>query len=163
MAAPVFYDEIYSYYEPPFWQTTWFYIVCAIVAVAVVIGVTLWLVLRRKKTLTPWQWALEELQLISPVHCHSKEDFKKFYFCLTDIIKTYLHKRYAWDVHDKTDNELVVFLEQQNFNHEIIEMLKKIAQGALWVKFANMDALKSQAEADWKTVMVMVERTTPSA
>ncbi|MFA6264048.1 MAG: hypothetical protein WCW33_06285 [Candidatus Babeliales bacterium] len=161
MASPVFYEEIYDYYTRPFWQTTWFYVLIAIFACAlIIVGLYLWL-RGKKKPVTAWDWALGELQKTTPAHCVHKEDFKKFYFQLTAITKMYLHRRFGWQIQDKTDTELVLFLEQQAFDRTIIEMIEKVSEGALWVKFANMDVLKSQAEADWKSIVAMVERTTP--
>ncbi len=161
MAPVIFYEEIYDYYTQPFWQTTWFYVSIVIVT-ALLIGLGVYLFMRsRTKPLTPWEWALRELRATTPLRCNHKEDFKKFYFRLTDITKIYLYRRYAWDVDDRTDQELVLFLEEQAFDRDTIDMLKKVAEGALWVKYANMDVLKSQAEADWKSIIAMVEHTTP--
>jgi hypothetical protein len=161
MAPIIFYEEIYDYYTRPFWQTTWFYVLLAVL-VLVLITTGIYLMMRhKKKPLTAWEWALGELKATTPAHCIHKEDFKKFYFRLTDITKTYLYRRYKWQIHDKTDTEVILFLEQQAFDRNTIEMLKKVAEGALWVKFANMDVLKSQAEADWKSIVAMIERTTP--
>jgi hypothetical protein len=161
MAPVEFYEEIYDYYTRPFWQTTWFYVLITIVTSAlIVLGIYL-LMRHKKKPLTAWDWALGELKKTTPAHCTHKEDFKKFYFQLTAIIKMYLYRRFGWQIQDKTDTELVLFLEQQAFDRTIIDMLEKVSEGALWVKFANMDVLKSQAEADWKSIVAMVERTTP--
>ncbi|MFA5306558.1 MAG: hypothetical protein WC365_03850 [Candidatus Babeliales bacterium] len=161
MAPVVFYEEIYDFYTPPFWQTTWFYVSVALFA-ALLIGLGIYLFIRvRTKPLSAWEWALRELRATTPLRCNTKEDFKKFYFHLTAITKMYLHRRYSWDIDDRTDLELVQFLEQQAFDRDTIQMLQKVAEGALWVKYANMDALKSQAEADWKSIIAMVEHTTP--
>jgi uncharacterized membrane protein YraQ (UPF0718 family) len=153
-----FYD-IYEYYYLPFWQTTWFKILITLITLTL-IGVLLFIIIkRRQKPLLPWEWAQKELDKLTPEKCSSKDDFKKFYFRLTAIIKTYLHKQYDWQTEDKTDTELVAWLEQESFNPEVVSMLKKLADGALWIKFANMDALKSQAESDWKSVAVMIDQT----
>jgi hypothetical protein len=161
MTPVEFYDEIYDYYTPPFWQTTWFYVVCGGI-ILFLIGLGIYFFLRRRrKTLMAWEWAHVELKRIAPGGGACKEDFKKFYFELTAIIKMYLYRRYGWQVLDKTDTEMILFLEQQKFDTSIIEVLTNVAEGALWVKFADMDVLKSQAEADWKSIVAMVERTTP--
>jgi hypothetical protein len=161
MTPVVFYDEIYDYYTRPFWQMTWFYVLCAILLFVLIAGGIYFFVRHKKKPLTAWDWVLGELKKTTPAYCTHKEDFKKFYFRLTALTKAYLHRRYGWQIQDKTDTEVVLFLEQQAFDRTTIEMLQKIADGALWVKFANMDVLKSQAEADWKSIVAMVERTTP--
>jgi len=153
-----FYD-IYDYYYPPFWQTTWFWVTCVLVLLAVV-GLTIFLIKRRRTpNISAWDWARGQLIKLNLAQCNSKDDYKKFYFGLTSIIKTYLHKRYGWKTEDKTDDEIISFLEQQKFDPEIIKMLSKVGEGALWIKFANMGALKSQAETDLQMIQSMIERT----
>jgi hypothetical protein len=161
MTSTGFNDEIFDYYTPPFWETTWFAVTISIVLVGLIaLAIVLYLRMR-KKPMPAWEWALLELQKISPNKCLTKEDFKRFYFNLTALTKAYLHKRFVWDTEDKTDMELIKFLEQQAFDKNIIETFKKIADGALWIKFANMDALKSQADADWNYVVSMIHQTKP--
>ncbi len=162
MAQPTqdvdFYD-IYDYYTTPFWQTTEFYIGVGI-ATILLCALAIFLFHKyKKRPLSPWAWALLELKKISPTKAITKEEFKSFYFKLTAIIKQYLQKRYSWDTENKTDAELITWLTDKKFNAMIIEVLKKIADDALWIKYANMDVLKSQAEADWHAVMGMVEQT----
>lgn len=151
-----FYD-IYDYYTIPFWQTTWFMVLIAILIIMVIGAVCLFL-LHKKNNQQPWQWAEQELSHLANTPLIHKADYKKFYFALTKIIKGYLHKQYLWMLHDKTDEELIAFLVEKNADPEIIEMLKKIADGALWIKFANAQALKSQADADIQTVHMMIEK-----
>jgi hypothetical protein len=162
MAPVEFYDDIYEYYYPPFWESLLFKITVGIILVAL-IALGIWLYLRtKKKPLSAWEWAHLELSNLTPSRYNTKDDFKKFYFALTSIVKNYLHKRYEWQTVDKTDSELIGLLEQQQFDQEIIDMLKKISESAVWIKFANMDALKSQAETDWKMIASMIIRTTPN-
>ncbi len=157
-----FYDDIYEYYYPPFWQSLWFKIIVAVVLISL-LALGIWLYLRiKKRPLTAWEWAQLELSKLTLAHYNNKDDFKKFYFTLTAIIKTYLHKRYTWQTIDKTDVELIELLEQQRFDQDIVDMLKKISEGALWIKFANMDVLKSQAETDLKMIHSMIIRTAPN-
>ena len=152
-----FYD-IYDYYTVPIWQTIWFKIGIALAIISIV-GLVVFLILRTKKKLLPWELALQQLEKLSGMPLEQKSDFKKFYFELTAIIKNYLSKRYQWRIHDKTDEELIAWLNEQNFDPEIITMLQTISTGALSIKFANQDALKSQAEADIKNVHLIIEKT----
>lgn len=152
-----FYD-IYDYYTIPFWQTTWF-MICMGLLIACMIAVVIFVMLRKKKQQLPWEWAEQQLQELSSMPRVDKNDYKKFYFALTAIIKGYLNRRYQWNLADKTDEELITWLNEQNFDPEIITTLQALADGALSIKFANADALKTQAEADLKTVHIMIEKT----
>jgi len=157
-----FYD-IFDYYHIPFWQKTWF-IVSASIVIFILITMTAYFVYTRlhKKKLSPWEWARKELARLNTDACTTQADYKKLYYQLTNIIKTYLARRYDWSTHAKTDDEIIEFLEKQKFDTDIIGMLKKITDDALWIKFANQSTLKSQADNDIQTVLVMIERTTPT-
>ena len=155
-----FYD-IFDYHEPSFWQTTWFKIVVILTLMALV-TLILYLILRRKKkSIHPWQWAQQQLTLLSLEKCSSKNDYKKFYFELTTIIKQYFNKRYGWKTEDKTDEELTEYLGKQGFNETMRDSLKKMLEGAVWIKFAGESVIKTQAEADLKTALIIIEKTTP--
>lgn len=152
-----FYD-IYDYYTIPFWQTTWF-MICVGLLIVSIIGLVIFLAQRKKRQLLPWQWAELELHNVSNMPLADKHDYKKFYFALTAIIKGYLNKRYQWNLDAKTDEELTAWLKEQEFNPDIIAMLQAFADDALFIKFANADALKTQAETDLKIVQTMIEKT----
>lgn len=158
-----FYD-IYGYYYQPIWETKAFKIT-TIIIILLLVFMTTYLVIRhfvRKKkmfALLPWQWAFDKLNILSQKNFTTKNDFKKFYFELTDIIKGYLNKRYDWKTLDKTDNELITYLEIQKFDKTLLLNLRKLTEGAIWVKFANEAALKTQAESDLKLAYEIVEKT----
>jgi len=154
-----FYDEIFGYYHTPWWQQMWFYITLACL-ICLLLGFGIFLLIkRRQKPQLPWEWALKALHVHTPNRCVNKEDFKKFYFQLTGIMKEYLYRTYGWDIQDKTDNELVAWLEQSRQAKIIVMTATKISEGAQLIKFANMDALKSQADDDWNAVIAMVDET----
>lgn len=157
---PDFYD-IFDYHLIPWWQTTWFKITALVLALAL-LGLILYLVLRRKKReLTSWEWAEQKIKQFSLEKYTTKDDFKKFYFDITLVLKQYLQKRYGWKTEDKTDEELVNFLDKQGFKTRLLDDLKKMLEGAVWVKFAGEDVIKTQAEADLKTALLIVRQTVP--
>ncbi len=158
MQSMDFYD-IYEYYTIPFWQKTWFYVVLFFV-VGLIIGLFVFYIwYRRRHFTTPWDWAFAELARLSKKTLQTKDDVKRFYFELTKILKMYLAKRYRWTLDNKTDDELVRFLEEKNFNTDLIAMLKKTSEGAQWIKFANETALKAQVDQDSQTVKIVIEQT----
>lgn len=158
----VFYD-IFDYYELPFYQTILgqFIIVTAIL-ISIVFIIYLFLIHRKKKTLLPWEWATKELQTLAVEKCITKEDYKKIYFRMSSILKNYLHKRFFWATIDKTDDELIQYLEQQKFDPSLLEMLKPLLEGAQWIKFANEDVLRNQATKDHATALLIIGQTTPT-
>jgi len=159
--TPDFY-EIYDYYTTPFYQTTVGKIILILLALCLLGAIVYFVITRRKKRkIEPWEWATHELTHLNLATCKNKDDYKKFYFTLSSIIKKYLHKRYAWQTEDKTDEELVSFLHAQGFELQSLEMIKKMSEGSLWIKFANEDALKTQAETDLATALKIVQQTKP--
>lgn len=157
--------ENYDYYYIPFWQTRGFVLLfIAFVLLCVVVG-GMWYYLRFRardavlKQLTPGQWALQKLSQLSPEQCASPEAFKKFYFDLTNIVKVYLHKRYGWPVLDKTDNELLEFVQKNQFDRALVKDLRTVFSGALYIKFAGQDALRTQAERDRDLMCALVMKT----
>lgn len=153
--------EIYDYYTQPMVERTSFWVFLVFLCL-VLFSLAVFLYFRRKKRkITVWEWALKELSLLSPQKCTAKSEYKKFYFQLTGILKQYLNRRFGWHTENKTDDELLGYLQKQNFDSSLLSELSKTLQGASWIKFANEDALKNQAEADLKTVTMLVELTKP--
>lgn len=159
--------EIYDYYTQPLLERKSVQVSLISIGIITITSlIFIFIFLRKKlKPLTVWQVALKELNQLNPDKYTTKEDFKNFYFKLTDIFKRYLNKRYNWPTQDKTDSELIKQLEQQNFNQnfnsDILAQVQKILEGALWVKFANQDALKVQAQADLQTIIKIIDLTKP--
>jgi hypothetical protein len=156
-----FYD-IFDYYSPPFWNTLWGKLTIAFIIIFLIsVFITFIILKRKKRSLTPYEWVMSELSKISFAKYKKKEEFKKFYFLLTELIKKYFHKRYLWETENKTDEEFIYYLNDIHFDPAIIESLKKICDGALWIKFANQEALKNQAEKDLFVIKEIIEKTKP--
>ncbi len=105
---------------------------------------------------------MQEIVKLRSLTYESKSDYKRFYFTITNVLKSYLEKRYSWDTKDKTDEELSTFLQLHGFNSDLLEGLKKMLMGASWIKFANEDAIKAQFEEDIKTVEIIIKKTIPT-
>ncbi|MBY0353866.1 hypothetical protein K2W90_05895 [Candidatus Babeliales bacterium] len=163
MEAKTDFFDIYDYVYQPVWQTTPFKIGSGIVAGLLLVALILLIIYlrRKKKQISPWEWALREIANISIDKCIKKSDFKKVYFQLTDILKQYFQKRYGWQTINKTDDELIGYLSTQKFDYVLLTELQKMLEGSLWVKFANQEMLKTQAQKDLKTALRVIEETRP--
>lgn len=153
--------EIYDYYSQPLLEKKVVQVFLFSVVTIIIVGIVVLYIMyrRRKRALNYWEIALLGLENLKLEKCETKNDFKHFYFKLTEIFKKYLENRYGWKVENKTDEELIKLLEKQNFNREFLEPVKKILEGAQWIKFANQEALKIQAEADLKTIINIINQT----
>ena len=165
MNNPVEFYDIYDYVYVPFWQTGSFRL--AIFALFI-LGITgliyFWFLHRRKrkaisKQLSPAEQALVELGKLSPQSYETKEELKVFYFTLTIIIKTFLQTELAWQVCEKTDNELIEYLKDRSFDQKSISELEQVLQGSLLIKFANAQTLREQAERDLAAIASLIKKT----
>ena len=156
--------DIYGTWHIPFWQTTAFYGV-----VGLFIGLlVLWIIWRlikkyifKEKKQTAWETALKKLEQLRTQKIANAQYGKKFYNTLTSIIKQYLHDRFAFDVHGKTDEELLVYLEQKHFSSDLLEDVRAIAQGGTLIKFANVQAVQEQIDRDLERSIQLVKKTIP--
>jgi len=146
------FHDIYDFYFVPFYKQSWFIILIIMFFLGIIVACIYlflqWRVLKREKVieLTSGEWAIQELKKLSVDLCVTKDDYKKFYFRLTEIIKEYIFKQYGWRVQDKTDEELISFLWGVQFDSELIMKLDGIFKGSLLVKFAGGDALNDAAQ-----------------
>jgi len=161
-----FYD-IYDYLYMPFWRSTTFFILLMILS-AVISGMGAYFLVKymRKKSkkepqIPPWEWALKLFKTLTPGTYETKDQFKLFYFKLTQITKKYLEQRFEWDLMEKTDNEMIECLKTKQCNEKIINSLEEVLQGSLLIKFANAEALREQAQKDLNTVIYIVKKTKP--
>ncbi len=185
MKNPVDFYEIYDYYYQPFWTSSGFKIISFLLILIVLVIVAYFFIKRfikkEEPKLMPWEWALKKLTSFPLKKCNTKSDYKKFYFYLTDVIKTYFHKRFEWETEDKTDAELIKYVENKNLdnpspiqpsqqlrrsrrlrtiNKKLVNNLRQLTESALWIKYANEDALKTQAEKDLEVAQQIVKETT---
>ena len=153
-----FYD-IYNYYYQPIWSTVYFKIFIGILLLFLILIIVFFILKRGQSALSPWQWAFSRIEKLNPESCENKKDYKLFYFELTSIVKQYLNRRFDWDTNTKTDDELLRYLQKLGFNKELLESLKKMLGGAVFVKFANEQVLKAQAKTDLEVAKTIVLKT----
>lgn len=157
--------DIYGLWYVPFWQTNTFkYVVIGLGCV--MLTFILWHLIKKyraKKTQVPaWEQALQKLTavknktLLSPEHC------ELFYVEITNIIKEYLQGRYQYDVHHKTDQELITFLRSKKFDTLLVDEVEAVLSGALVVKFAHEQVIKDQLEQDFNKTVAVIKRTIPT-
>lgn len=156
-----FYD-IYDYCYPPWWTQTWAQLLVSAGVLLLIVCIVFFLIKKKKRKQLPWEWAESQLKKLSLQGCKNKDEFKLFYYTLTTVLKRYFQLRFFWPTEDKTDEELICFLQGKNFDRVLLELVKNILSGALWIKFANEDAIKSQAQEDLAKATTIIEKTKPN-
>ncbi len=157
---PTFHD-IYSYHYPPIWQTSIFYSILFFVFLIIISIIAIFVFYKKRGQISPEEWAFSQLKEIKRVSRQSKQEYQQLYFSLTKMIKGYLFKRFEWRTINKTDKELLDYLEQQGFDQQLLEKLQATLQGATRIKFANEEALQEQAQRDFATTEELISMCTP--
>ncbi len=156
------FQEIYDFYEIPYWQTLWFKIVVIVGIIAIIALISYFIMTRKKRVIPSWEIALQQLNKINIERCVNKRDFKAIYFEITSIFKRYLHDRYELNIIDKTDDELIKYLTKNNFDSILLESIKKLILSSNLVKYADEVALKTQVEEDLKLAISLINKTIPT-
>ncbi len=156
----------YDIWHTPFWQTNTFHILIGII-IFLFFCVIMWLLIRAYKkrkaqcVLTPWEKALQELDQLCKSGFINASQGKTFYLAATSIIKTYLKDRFNYDVLGKTDDEVIIYLKNKKFSLHLIQTLENIFKGAVYIKFANTQAVQEQIKQDFTKTLELIKKTIP--
>ena len=156
----------YGMWHVPFWQTKTFCIVVKVTAcfIALVIVIVLYRAYKnyqKRKKVPAWTVALQELHQLKKDHKTTAEQGEQFYVAISLLLKKYLHARFGYDVLGKTDDEVVVCLEQHQCDPKVTEKVRKILQGGVIIKFANAKAVQEQISDDYALAIAIIKQTTP--
>jgi len=158
-----FYD-MYPYEFHPFWQTFTFKIITGTLFLGFIVFIS-WLIIRwrrsRQSAMTAWEWAEQRIDLLGNRKPTTKKDYKDCYFVLTAIVKSYLGKRYDWFVEDKTDEEFIAFLKEQEFDEDLRTELEQLFSSVVEIKFADVRALENHLKEALSVARLLIERTQP--
>ena len=159
--------EIYGMWHVPFWQTSWFKMVCNISALLIFAGIIYYLartIMRRKKAaLPPWETALETLKQMGNSLPSTNDETRRYYVRLTALLKSYLQKRYDRVLSSSTDMELVEQAHAHDIPNKAIDQLREVLHGAVLIQFARADARETQINCDLKHARAIIMLTTPEA
>lgn len=157
--------DIYGVWHIPFWQTTWFFVsVMSLLGVILAyIGYRLFFFVYRKKEVSYWEYAQQQLEMLEQELHNNRIDAKKFYFRLTDIMKKYLHDRYSYDVLGSTDAEVISYIKKQNLSSSLIEDMSTVFEGLQEIKFARGDAATDRMMRDITLSKACIAQTVPTS
>lgn len=158
--------DIYDVWHVPFWQRPWFYwsvYSCICMLLLLVIGIIIFTYRSRKKkiAITPWDEALQSLTVLQQQPVVTIEQGGNLYAALTQLLKKYLHQRYGFDIESKTDEEVIVYLEQNNFDPLLLVDIREIFEGSVYIKFAHVQVMQEHIEKDLKCSRAFIKATIP--
>jgi len=133
--------------------------------VLIVVVLLIWLRLRRKRKkagpvdLRPaWEIAFEDLAVLKQKNLPQNENFKQYYFELTDIIRRYYERMYDLNVMDMTTEEFFGAFGKLELPEGLFEGMKEFFAHADLVKFAKHIPELELCETDFDQIHDAVEQ-----
>jgi len=158
--------DIYDVWHVPFWQRPWFYwsvYLFLIIALIILIVIVINHYRSRKKmvAITAWDAALQSLDLLQQQKVTTIEQGGNLYATLTQLLKKYLHQRYGFDIESKTDDEVIVYLEKNGFDPLLLDDIREIFEGSVYIKFAHVQVMQEHIEKDLTRSIAFIKATLP--
>ncbi len=156
--------DIYDLWYQPFWQTTWFWWFAIVSAVGLIMLIV-WYMAHRYRARIParekpaWQVALKRLEGL-PKRNDSVTP-KEFYGIITGTLKEYFQRRYGFDLHGKTDQEVLAYLTHEAVPDDIVRDLTVIFTHGVANKFADGMQQQELCLQDLSLSIAIVKRTMP--
>ncbi len=145
------------------------YALIALMIIAAGLGLYLWIKRLKKKkpeekpapiiTEPAHIIALRELQALKEKKLWQQGQIKNYYIELTDIIRRYLHGRFAIDATEMTTEEILSSLKLTDCNHESIIAITRLLRQADLVKFAKAKPIENENEDAYKQAFIFIELT----
>jgi hypothetical protein len=137
---------------------------------AVITALVVWYIRRRRRRklvpvdapviiIPPHVEALKALENLEQEKVWQDGRMKEYYTRLTDIVRTYIEKRWLVNALELTSDELLVHGFTLQLDQETRECLERVVKLADLVKFARMTPLGSDCESSMHLSRRFVERT----
>ena len=158
--------------EAPFDMKWVWYGLAALVIVGLVIALIVWGMKKRKPVVSgpavvelivpPHIAALEALVALDEERVWQNGQVKLYYTQLTDILRTYIEKRYNFSTLELTSDELLSHAAVKVISENTREELERILRLADLVKFAKWQAIPSENEWAMQLAQKFVRDTAPA-
>ncbi len=112
---------------------------------------------RLKTILPPHLWAMKEIEKLKE-DVLKKDDAKEYYSELTDVLRSYIQRRYGFSAMEMTSNEIIDRL-MTNADTQSIRELKELFQTADLAKFAKLQTLLSENDENLLRAMNFINAT----
>lgn len=150
--------DIYEYWHVPFWQTKFFYMLCALLLIiaCLVLLYIFWNIFRKQKKLTPEQYALSELAQLKKQSIITREQAQEVYSKLTETLKRYFEFYFNKPFITFSDKQVIDALEKEPLLTSYHSEFKELFEAGMFVKFAQENALREQVmkHIDLSTLLI---------
>lgn len=117
--------------------------------------------LPEKPAIPAHQWALEELEKLRLKKLWQSNFIKEYYTELTDILRLYFEKRFAFDAMEMTSDEIIAEFKKQKDYSSLIAKLEKVLTTSDLVKFAKGMPVASEHDSCFLHAKEIIENTIP--
>lgn len=117
-------------------------------------------ILRRfviRPAVPPGQWAIKEINKINS-RKEIQEDTKTYYTQLTDVLRTYIQRRYGFSAREMTSGEIITALQKQ-VDTASVDELRELFQTADLAKFAKLQTQLSENDNNLLRALQFVQST----
>jgi hypothetical protein len=149
--------DIHDYLPTPAWKTPWPYII--IFGLVLLSLLAVWYVQRKRRVIPLTLWQQAELEITSLIINEHRS--AEFYQQLTDIMKRYLQERFSVQIQDKTDFELLVILDQLQFQPQVTQEIRTLFGMVTEIKFGRMNVLPEAMAKDKQRALSIIHMTVP--
>jgi len=141
------------------------------VAAALLLGAATaaWWFSRRRRdrpeiVIPPHEVAFAALDRLRATNFEDKEDIRRFYFSISEVIRAYVEGRFGLNATDLTTEEILAELpEQLDLRAESRQQLSDFLRQTDRVKFAHHEPMATQIESTYEQALSFVEATQPVA
>lgn len=151
----------------PDWLVNYWWII-VLVVVAAAAGWWLWRrykreghILPKKPEPTPYEAAMTALQVLKAKKLWENGMEKEYFTDLTDILRTYLYRRFGINAMEMTSRQILAALSSNKETKDKRPMIRQILDMADFVKFAKVRPLPADNVASFENAEKFVEETQP--
>lgn len=117
---------------------------------------------KEEPKLPPYEQAIRELNEIKGQKLWQQGLNKEYHTLVTDTLRRYISRRYRVNAMEKTSEEILHIIEQENDAHSVYETLKQILHLADFVKFAKLHPLPDENDLSMMNAYLFVNQTKPT-
>lgn len=145
------------------------YIIYGAIGVAIIAGLIYYFKKRKKKIVIVQEikepeipahvWALAELELLNNEKLWQQGKYKIYHIRLSDILRTYLEKKYAIYAMEHTTDEILTSMRSIDITSEQRAKMRQVLFLSDMVKFAKENPLANENELSYQNVLQFINET----
>ncbi|MGA1839844.1 MAG: hypothetical protein ACMUIU_04380 [bacterium] len=137
--------------------------VSVLLILLIILGVWLYFRKKNKKGIAeepaPEEVAIKDLERLKSSEYLEQQDYRSFYFRLSEIFRAYMEKRFSFPAQESTTEELIPQIERLDLTRAQKDIVRLLARGEDLVKFARHNPSIEKAQEDWEETCRFIHAT----